>query len=203
MFLSIDGVDGGGKSTQLRLLLDHYKRQGQRVVTCRDPGSTPLGEALRELLLHSGPDRPIGPRAEMLMYMAARAQMVDEVIRPALEGGAVVVSDRFLLANLVYQGHAGGIDRDAIAAVGRLATDGVSPDKVLLLDVDPHTAAARVGPAPDRMESRGEAYRQRLREGFLEEARRDPQRVAVIDASQPIDAVHRAILAEVAAVRLG
>jgi dTMP kinase len=193
MFLSLDGIDGVGKSTQLRLLVEWLQGQGRRVVTCRDPGSTPLGESLRELLLHSGDDRPIGPRAEMLMYMAARAQLVDDVIRPALQSGATVVSDRYLMANLVYQAHAGGLSRAAVAAVGAVATDGVTPDRVFLLDLDPEAADRRRGRDPDRMERRGAEYRQRLRAGFLAEAQLDPQRVTVIDATQSIDAIHEAI----------
>lgn len=193
MFLSLDGIDGVGKSTQLGLLVEWLESRGQRVVTCRDPGSTPLGESLRELLLHSGDDRPIGPRAEMLMYMAARAQLVDDIIRPALDDGAVVVSDRYLLANLVYQAHAGGLDREAVASVGSVATDGLMPDRVLLLDLDPDEADRRRGREPDRMESRGDAYRQKLREGFLAEAAGDPQRISVIDATASIEQMHAEI----------
>jgi dTMP kinase len=198
MFLSLDGIDGVGKSTQMRLLVEWLEAEGHRVVTCRDPGSTPLGESLRELLLHSGEDRPIGPRAEMLMYMAARAQLVDEVIRPALDDGAVVVSDRYLMANLVYQAHAGGLPREAVAAVGAVATDGVIPDRVFLLDLDPEAADQRRGREPDRMESRGAEYRRRLRAGFLAEAKLNPQHVTVIDATQSIEAIHAAIRSAVA-----
>ncbi|TWT99259.1 Thymidylate kinase [Botrimarina colliarenosi] len=194
MFLSLDGIDGVGKSTQMRLLTDWLAAQGRRVVTCRDPGSTPLGESLRELLLHSGEDRPIGARAEMLMYMAARAQLVDDVIRPALEDDAVVVSDRYLLANLVYQAHAGGLSRDAVAQVGAVAVDGVVPDRVFLLDLDPDVADRRRGREPDRMESRGADYRQRLRTGFLAEAQNDPRRVTVIDAANSVAAIHASII---------
>ncbi len=150
MFLSVDGIDGVGKSTQMARLVAWLESLGRRVVTCRDPGSTPLGETLRELLLHSGEDRPIGPRAEMLMYMAARAQLVDEVIRPALESGAVVVADRYLLANLAYQAHAGGLDRDAVLGVGGVAIDGVAPDRVLLLDLDPAETDRRRDREPRR-----------------------------------------------------
>lgn len=199
MFLSLDGIDGVGKSTQMRLLVEWLEGEGHRVVTCRDPGSTPLGESLRELLLHSGEDRPIGPRAEMLMYMAARAQLVDEVIRPALDDGAVVVSDRYLMANLVYQAHAGGLPREAVAAVGAVATDGVMPNRVFLLDLDPEAADERRGREPDRMESRGAEYRRRLRDGFLAEAKLDAQRVTVIDATQSIEAIHEAIRSAVGA----
>ncbi|QDV77345.1 dTMP kinase [Botrimarina mediterranea] len=198
MFLSLDGIDGVGKSTQMRLLVEWLEGEGHRVVTCRDPGSTPLGETLRELLLHSGEDRPIGPRAEMLMYMAARAQLVEDVIRPALAGGAVVVSDRFLMANLVYQAHAGGLPREAVAMVGAVATDGVMPDRVFLLDLDPEAADQRRGREPDRMESRGAEYRRRLRAGFLAEAELDPQCVSVIDATQSIEAIHESIRSAVA-----
>lgn len=193
MFISLDGIDGVGKTTQLNLLVEWLESLGRRVVTCRDPGSTPIGESLRDLLLHSGEDRPIGPRAEMLMYMAARAQLVDQVIRPALQEGAVVVSDRYLLANVAYQAHAGGLDRDLVTSVGAVATDGVMPDRVLLLDLDPVEADQRRSGEADRMESRGVAYRQRLREGFLTEAADDPTRIAVIDASASIEAMHQAV----------
>jgi dTMP kinase len=108
MFFSFDGIDGVGKSTQLRLFCEWLADQGLAPVVCRDPGSTPLGEQIRRVLLESKESTPIGPRSEMLLYMAARAQLVDEVIRPALEAGRTVVSDRFLLANIVYQGYAGG-----------------------------------------------------------------------------------------------
>lgn len=195
MFLSLDGVDGVGKTTQIDRLVVWLEERGRRVITCRDPGSTPLGETLRELLLHSGPERPIGPTAEMLLYMAARAQLVEEVIRPALESGAVVVSDRFLLANVVYQAYAGGLDRERVLDVGGVAIDGVAPDLVLLLDLDAKEADRRrgLGREPDRMESRGETYRTKLREGFLVEAALAPKKITVIDASQSIEEIATAI----------
>ncbi|QDT67547.1 Thymidylate kinase [Planctomycetes bacterium MalM25] len=197
MFLSLDGIDGVGKSTQMARLVAWLQSLGRTVVTCRDPGSTPIGEALRDLLLHSGEDRPIGPRAEMLMYMAARAQLVDEVIRPALDSGSVVVSDRYLLANVAYQAHAGGLDRETVMGVGQVAIDGVAPDRVLLLDLDPTEADRRRIGEPDRMESRGDAYRERLRQGFLDEAARDTQRITVIDAAGEVEAVWEQVRAAV------
>lgn len=193
MFFSFDGLDGGGKTTQIELLCDWLRASGRDVVTCRDPGSTPLGERLRGLLLHSGDDTPIGLTAEMLIYMAARAQLVEEVVRPALLAGKTVVSDRFLLANVVYQGHAGGFDLEAIRSVGLVATARVAPDCVFVLDLDPTSAQARLGAVRDRLESRGAAYQQRLREGFLAEAALDPARLHVIDASRPIEEVHQRI----------
>src|SRR5262245_37167265 len=124
MFFSFDGIDGVGKSTQLLLFCNALRSTHHDVVECRDPGSTELGDAIREILLHGGESIPIGRRSEMLLYMAARAQLVEEVIRPALEAGKIVVSDRFLLANVVYQGHAGGLDIETVRTVGRVATDG-------------------------------------------------------------------------------
>lgn len=193
MFFSLDGIDGVGKSTQMAMLVEWLESLGKPVVTCRDPGSTPLGDSLRELLLHSGDDRPIGPRAEMLLYMAARAQMVDEVIRPALEAGNVVVSDRYLLANLAYQAHAGGLDRQAVEQIGLVAIDGIRPDRVLLLDLDPTDADRRRGRTADRMESRDDAYRQKVRAGFLAEQQHDPERIVLIDATGSIEAIHEKI----------
>ena len=133
MFFSIDGGDGTGKSTQIALFCEWLSERGHDVVTCRDPGSTPLGEAIRNLLLDRD-DLPIDRRSEMLLYMAARAQMTEEVIRPALEQGKTVVSDRYLLANVVYQGHAGGLDVDTLWQVGRIATGGLTVDLAIVLD---------------------------------------------------------------------
>jgi dTMP kinase len=190
MFFSFDGIDGVGKSTQARLFCDALRERGYDVVTCRDPGSTPLGERIRELLLTSDAGTPIGVRSEMLLYMAARAQLVDEVIRPALEAGKVVVSDRYLLANIVYQGHAGGLDPAAIRDVGRIATNGTLPDCIFLLDMPPGEADRRLNRPLDRMESQGYEYRKRLQEGFLAEAAHWGQRIHVIDAARPVNVVH-------------
>ena len=192
MFYSFDGIDGGGKSTQLKLFCDWLAERGEQVVTCRDPGSTPLGEAVRELLLNRH-DLEIHRRSEMLLYMAARAQLVEQVIRPALAEGKTVVSDRYLLANVVYQGHAGGLDVDELWRIGEVATAGISPDLTFLLDIDPQTATNRIRRAPDRMESQGDEFRRRLRDGFLAEAARQPDRIRRIDAGRSIDEVQAEI----------
>jgi dTMP kinase len=189
MFFSFDGIDGAGKSTQMRLFCDALRRAGYEVVDCRDPGSTAVGDAIREMLLHGGDNLAIGRRCEMLLYMAARAQLVDEVICPALAAGKIVVSDRYLLANIVYQGHAGGLDLETVRTVGRVATDAVMPDCVFLLDMRPQAADERLSRALDRMESQGDAYRERLRAGFLAEAAQDAGRIHVIEASRPIASV--------------
>lgn len=192
-FFSFDGIDGVGKTTQLRLFCEWLAEQGVDHVVCRDPGSTPLGERVRTILLEADETTPIGPRCEMLLYMAARAQLVDEVIQPALAAGRTVVSDRFLLANVVYQGHAGGVDVEAIRQVGAVATARVMPACTFLLDMDPAAALARVGRQLDRVESRGDAYRERLRDGFLAEAKVMGPGVHVIRANREVDAVQRQI----------
>jgi dTMP kinase len=198
MFFSFDGIDGAGKSTQMSLFCDWLRDQAYNVVTCRDPGGTPLGERIREILLHSDDDTPIARRSEMLLYMAARAQLVDEVIRPALTAGKTIVSDRYLLANLAYQGHAGGLEVEAVRRVGEVAIDGIRPDCVFLLDMSPEAAARRLTRSLDRMERQGDDYRQRLRAGFLAEAIAPDSRIHVIAADrpqEPIQADIRAIAA--------
>ncbi len=192
MFFSFDGIDGGGKSTQMDLFCDALRAAGYEVAACRDPGSTWLGEQLRKIVLQSDAHSPIARRSEMLLYMAARAQLVDEVIRPALAAGKVVVSDRYLLANVVYQGHAGGLPVEAVKAVGAVAIDSVQPDCVFVLDMSLEAANQRMQRTLDRMESQGDEYRRRLRDGYLAEAAADP-RIHVIDAGESIEAVHAAI----------
>ncbi|HEY4234398.1 MAG TPA: dTMP kinase [Lacipirellulaceae bacterium] len=189
MFFSFDGIDGVGKSTQMSLFCMWLKQRGHDVVACRDPGSTSLGERIREVLLHSDDQTLIARRSEMLLYMAARAQLVDEIIRPALSDGRTVVSDRYLLANLVYQGHAGGLDVETIRIVGRVATDGVWPNGVFLLDMPPEAADRRLNRALDRMERQGTDYRRRLRDGFLTEAAPSGSKIHVIDADRAVEEV--------------
>jgi dTMP kinase len=199
-FFSFDGIDGVGKSTQLKLFCQWLSGHGLQPVVCRDPGSTPLGETIRDILLHSHESTAIGPRSEMLLYMAARAQLVDEVIRPALAAGQIVVSDRYLLANIVYQGYGGGVELDSIRQVGALAVNGVLPDCTFLLDMDPAAALARVGRHLDRVENRGQEYREKLRAGFLAEAARMGGSVRIVRADRPVEAVQaeiRQIAAEV------
>ena len=193
MFFSFDGVDGTGKSTQIALLAEALRRRGREIVTCRDPGSTPLGERLRQILLDHH-DTPINRRSEMLLYMAARAALVEEVIRPALAAGKVVISDRYLLANVVYQGHAGGLSADEVWRVGEVTVAGVMPRLVFLLDMPAERAASRIQRAPDRMEAQGLAYLEQVRQGFLMEARRRPESIIVIDADRPPEAIHADVL---------
>ena len=187
-FITLDGLDGSGKTSQLSRLAGWLRDRGIDVVTCRDPGSTATGDAVRAILLDRH-DLALAATTEMLLYMAARAQLVAEVVRPALERGSWVVSDRYLLANVVYQGHAGGLEPDVVRSVGAIATGGLAPDLTLLLDVDLATAARRLARPLDRLERRGEDYRSRVRAGYLAEARNDPGRIVVVDATDGPDVV--------------
>jgi dTMP kinase len=191
LFFSIDGGDGVGKSTQMDLFCRWLGEQGCNVTACRDPGSTRLGEAVREILLMRH-DLEIHRRSEMLLYMAARAQMVEEVIRPALQQGKTVVSDRFLLANVVYQGYGGGLDVEMLWRVGETAVAGVIPQRVFLLDLPADAAARRLTRQLDRMERQGPEFHARVREGFLSEAARRKE-IVVIDASRSINEVQEDI----------
>lgn len=192
LFLSLDGIDGTGKSTQCALLADRLRLAGLRVTACADPGGTDVGARLREILLF-GRQHRIGLRTEALLFLASRAELVEQVIRPALGRGEVVVSDRFTLANVVYQGHAGGLDPEAIWQAGRLATGGLEPDLTLVFDLPVGLAVGRRKGAADRVESRGADYQSRVREGFLAEARRRPDRFRVIDAAPPVEVVREEV----------
>jgi dTMP kinase len=195
-FISLDGIDGTGKSTQCQLLADWLRQRGHAVVTCVDPGGTPLGQQLRDILLHQ-PGK-VEPACEALLFMASRAQLVSEVIRPALDAGKVVISDRFLLANVVYQGHAGGLGPELLWQVGQLSTGGLEPDLTIVLDLPPQQAAARRRGKADKIEGRGAKFHERVREGFLAEAARRADKICVVDASGSIDEVQEAIRRAVA-----
>ncbi len=189
MFLTFDGIDGTGKSTQLDLLCGWLTDQGYEVARCRDPGTTDLGERLRGIVVE-GSETPIAPQSETLIYMAARAQLVGEFILPALAAGQIVVADRFLLATVAYQAYGFGLPVEDIWSIGTFATQGITPTQTFLLDLDVRTAASRRGDQPDRMEGRETAYHERVRQGFLAEARRHAGQITVIDASRPVHEIH-------------
>jgi len=192
MFFAFDGLDGTGKSTQMDLFVTWLTESGHDVVRCIDPGTTPVGQKIRSLLL--GDEVPIGRTSEMLLFMAARAQLVESVIKPAIETGKTIVSDRYLLANLVYQGYAGGLNVEAIREIGQTATRGIMPDIMFVLDMSPEIASERMQRERDRMEDQDAAFIERLRAGFLQEAASDP-RIVVIDAARDIESVQADIRA--------
>ena len=187
MFFVFDGVDGSGKTTQLNRLADWLRSQDREVVVCKDPGTTELGERLREILL-SKSETPIHMRSEMMMFTTARTQLVEQIVRPALAAGKTVVLDRYVLSTVVYQGHAGPLDPASIRRVNDFATDGVWPNHTFILDLPTETALQRLGDDLDRMESRGLAYFEKVRSGFLAEAK-DQADISVIDATQSMDEI--------------
>lgn len=192
MFFVFEGVDGAGKSTQIDQFSHWLESLGHSVVTCQDPGSTELGEQLRQILLERH-ETPIHMLTEMMMFTTARTQLIQEIIKPALTAGKTVVLDRYILSTVVYQGHAGNLSPDDIWSVNRIATDGVMPDATFVFDLDVGIAMERVGKTRDRMESRGIEYFERVRAGFLAEAERWPDRVDVIDASRSPEAIQAEI----------
>lgn len=193
MFIAVEGGDGTGKTTQVDLLVRWLTAQGLPVVSCRDPGGTQLGEAVRSILLHRD-DIPLCLPAEALLYMAARAQLVAEVIRPALAAEKIVVSDRYLLSNVAYQGYGGQLPVEILWTIGRFATEGLLPDLTIVLDMPVEEALQRISREPDRLESRGREFLERVRDGFLQEAVRAADRTVVVRADRPAEEVHAAIV---------
>lgn len=201
LLLSFEGIDGAGKTTQVALLKESLESRGHRVVCLREPGGTGLGEKIRGLLLDRSEDPP-SPVAELLLFAAARAQIVATRVRPELEAGAVVILDRFADATFAYQGYGRGLPQDAILALEAIAA-GIEPTRTWYLDLTPEESARRRearGEAPDRMESEGDSFRVRVREGYLERARRHPERVSVIDAADSVEQIAARILEQAVAL---
>lgn len=184
VFVTLEGVDGAGKTTQCALLCAALEACGREAVRLREPGGTRVGEGVRALLLDPCL-APMDPVCELLLFEAARAQLVAQVVRPALARGAVVVSDRFFDSTLAYQGFARGLGADAVRTANRLSCGGLVPDRTVVLDLDPALACerARGRGGADRIEQEGLAFQEHVRAGFLDAAREEPDRVRVVDAS--------------------
>lgn len=194
-FITFEGGEGCGKSTQIRRLAARLERAGFEVVLTREPGGTRLAELVRSLLKDE-PEDPPCDRSELLLFLAARAQLVRNVISPALAAGKWVVSDRFSDSTFAYQGYGRGLPLDFLRLANDFACDGLRPDRTILLDVPPETARERMrareratNVAADRIERAGEEFHARLRAGFLEMAAREPERITAIDASGTPDEV--------------
>ncbi len=196
MFVSFEGIDGSGKSTQAALLAKALRDEGRDVIATREPGGTQAGERIRGLLLG---DSVLTPWTEAALFAAARAQLVDEVILPALERGGDVVCDRFVDSSLAYQGLARGLGLDDVLELNRLATRGVVPDRTVLLLLAPDEALRRAGARPDRIEREGIAFLARVDAAYRELAERFPERIQIVDATLPREAVATIVLNDVRA----
>ena len=186
VFVTLEGGEHAGKSTQHEALLRLVRDAGREAVACREPGGTALGERLRDALFATKPEEPPpSPETELLTFNAARAQLVRQVIRPALDRGAVVICDRFADSTVAYQQHGRGMDATLVASAIAVATGGLTPDLTILLDVDPAEVARRVSKQTDYLEREALDFHRRVRRGFLELAAAEPARWLVLDGSKP------------------
>lgn len=201
LFVTIEGPDGAGKSTQVKLLADYLRKNGYEVVVTREPGGTPLAEKIRGLLLELS-EEPVAPVTEVLLYAASRAQHVEQLIKPALKRGAVVISDRFIDSSIAYQGYGRELGAGLVWQVNKPALGGLLPGLTIILDVKPELGRQRLVErqqvqqrGPDRLEQERGEFHRRVREGFLALAAEFPERIKLLSAEGSIDSVHQAIIA--------
>lgn len=196
-FLSFEGPEGSGKSTQIQRLLAHLAAEGVATLSTREPGGSKLGELVRNLVMHSSGETTISPEAELLLFTASRAQLVREVIRPALAAGKLVICDRFLDSSTVYQGLARGLPLDSLHAVNQFAVGGTLPDLTLVLDVPVEVSLSRIRARPgtslDRIEQEKESFYRKVRDGYLQVAQSIPERFVVIDGTSSPDRIEAQI----------
>ena len=192
LFITFEGGDGCGKTTQIKLLEEYLQSKGYKTLLTREPGSKGLGVKVREILLNY--DGEVSPVCESFLFLADRAQNVDCIIKPALEEGTIVICDRHTDSSVAYQGYGRGLDIDRINMLNNIATSGLKPDLTIVLDVDVKTSQARVGTEKDRMESAGIEFFEKVRNGYLEIAKKEPQRVKVVDSTKTIEEIHKEIV---------
>lgn len=191
LFITFEGADGCGKTTQLRLLAEYLMKNGRDVVITREPGAKGLGEKVREILLNY--DGVVSDRCESFLFLADRAQNIDVIVNPAVEAGQIVLGDRHIDSTVAYQGYGRGLDIERINMLNNIATNSRKPDLTIVFDIDVETSQKRVGSEKDRMESAGIEFHNRVRNGYLEIAKQEPQRVKVIDASGDIEDIHNEV----------
>lgn len=192
LFITFEGGDGCGKSTQIELLNTYFKNKGFETLLTREPGAKGLGIKLREILLNY--EGEVSPTCESFLFLADRAQHVDCIIKPALNEGKVILCDRHTDSTVAYQGYGRGLDIERINMLNNIATSGLKPDLTIVLDVDVETSMQRVGKEKDRMESAGIEFFKRVRNGFLEIAKKEPDRVKVISSADTIENIHKQII---------
>ena len=188
LFITFEGPDGCGKTTQMKLLAEYLEKKGEKVVLTREPGGKGLGEKVREILLNY--DGEVSDRCESFLFLADRAQNIDIIVNPAVKAGKIVLCDRHIDSTVAYQGYGRGLDIERINMLNNLATNGKKPDLTFVFDVDVETSMKRVGKEKDRMESAGVEFHNRVRQGYLELAKQEPQRIKVIDATKSIEEIH-------------
>jgi dTMP kinase len=187
LFITFEGVDGCGKTTQMELLAKYLQDRGYEVIITREPGAKGLGEKIREILLHY--DGEVSSRAESFLFLADRAQHIDKIIMPAVKAGKIVLCDRHTDSTIAYQGYGRGVDIDELVMLNNLATGKRKPDLTFVFDVDIETSMSRVGKEKDRMESAGAEFFEKVRKGYLEIAKQEPDRVKVIDSTCSIEKI--------------
>ena len=201
-FLTFEGIEGSGKTTQIHLLLDWLRSHTDKVLHTREPGGTAIGDGIREILLHPA-NTEMAPEAEILLFSAARAQIVQQVIRPHLEQGWIVVCDRFADSTLAYQGYGHGLDLDALHEITSFATGGLSPDLTIYLDLDVDAGLQRKAQTPEewnRMEAKEVTFHRRVRDGYHALIAAEPERWLVLDADQPADVIQEQMRRRVGAM---
>ncbi len=192
LFITFEGPDGCGKTTQMNLLAQYFEKKGKRVVLTREPGGKGLGEKVREILLNY--DGEVSDRCESFLFLADRAQNIDIIVKPAVKQGEIVLCDRHIDSTVAYQGYGRGLDINEINMLNNLATGGKKPDLTLVFDVDVETSMKRVGKEKDRMESAGIEFHNRVRNGYLELATQEPDRIKVLDATKTIEEIHEKVI---------
>lgn len=192
LFITFEGTDGCGKTTQIELLKTYLESKGYKVVLTREPGAKGLGTKLREILLNYNGE--VSSNCESFLFLADRAQHVDTIIKPAIERGEIVLCDRHTDSTVAYQGYGRGLDLEQIHLLNNIATSGLKPDITFVFDIDIETAQERVGKSKDRMESAGMEFFKRVRQGYLEIAKSEPERVKVLDATQKIEQISEQVI---------
>ena len=192
LFITFEGADGCGKTTQINLLKDYLEKEGYEVILTREPGAKGLGEKVREILLNY--DGVVSDRCESFLFLADRAQNIDIIVTPAVAEGKIVLCDRHIDSTVAYQGYGRGLDIDRIKMLNSLATNFKKPDLTIVFDIDVETSMQRVGKDKDRMESAGVDFHNRVREGYLKIAKEEPERIKVINSVQPIENVFEELL---------